>query len=205
MARIIDKKSIRSKFYIITNGEKTERNYFELIKSKKSVYEVKVLFENADPLGLVNEALKYIKDANQVWIVFDIDYTYDDGRLIPAIQMAEKNGIKYAFSNLAFEVWLISHFQQCEQPLQPDGHQRILDSYLSSQKGGLIYDKTDREQLKTYFIPKYKTAVENAKIVYQKRMKDHRERYGEYSRPEIWKWNSCTSVFKLIEALKLQK
>ena len=65
MARIIDKKSIRSKFYIITNGEKTERNYFELIKSKKSVYEVKVLFENADPLGLVNEALKYIKDANR--------------------------------------------------------------------------------------------------------------------------------------------
>lgn len=121
----------RNEFYIITNGKETEKNYFEALKSKKSPYDVKVKFENADPLGLVEYAKGFLNDSNQVWIVFDVDYTHKDGRLIPAINKAEKEGIKYAFSNLAFEVWLISHFEKCERELNADGHKQILDRYLS--------------------------------------------------------------------------
>lgn len=201
-----NKRQERDKFYIITNGQRTEYNYFTLLKSKKSsIYKVKVEFTNSDPHGLVEYARQYISDSNQVWVVFDVDNSYQEGRLEAAVRLAEKSGVKYAFSNLAFEVWLIAHFQKCDKYLDTDGHKRILDKYLSEQKNGMNYDKADEEILAKYFIPHYGTAVANAKIVYQTRMKEHREKCGENSRPPIWEWNSCTSVYKLVEALKLSK
>ena len=112
MARRSDKFIARNVFYIITNGVQTECNYFKLLKAKRSVYDVKIIFENADPLGLVQYAQRYIAEANQVWCVFDIDYTYKDKRLIPALKQAEESGIKIAYSNVAFEVWLIKAMLQ---------------------------------------------------------------------------------------------
>ena len=39
MARILKNIPQRDEFYIITNGKRTEYNYFNLIKKKKSIYE----------------------------------------------------------------------------------------------------------------------------------------------------------------------
>ena len=165
----------RDKFYIITNGKRTEYNYFTLLKSKKSIFDVKVEFTNSDPQGLVEYARQYVPDANQVWVVFDVDNSYKEGRLETAIRLAEKSNVKTAFSNLAFEVWLINHFQKCDKYLDIDGHKCSLDNYLSEQKVGLRYDKADGAILENYFIPNYLTAVTNAKVVYQTRMKEHVE------------------------------
>lgn len=193
----------RETFYIITNGKETEKNYFEALKSKRSIYDVKVKFENLDPLGLVEYAKRYLKDSNQVWVVFDVDYTYKDGRLEPALEEANLSGVRYAFSNLAFEVWLISHFEICERELDLKQHKKILNKYLSSKKKGLSYEKNDVEILKRYFLPYYRNAINNAKIVYQRKKANHELKYPG-AKPRIWEWNSCTNVYKLIEALKLQ-
>lgn len=198
-----NKRQERDKFYIVTNGKRTEYNYFTLLKAKKSIYKVKVEFTNSDPHGLVEYARQYVPDSNQVWVVFDVDNSYQEGRLEAAIRLAEKSGVKYAFSNLAFEVWLIDHFQKCSQHMGTDDHKRVLDKYLSGQKDGLQYDKTDDGILAKYFISNYTNAVTNAKIVHQTLMKEHRATCGENSRPPIWGWNSCTTVYKLVEALKL--
>lgn len=184
---------------------RTEYNYFTLLKSKKSIFDVKVEFTNSDPQGLVEYARQYVPDANQVWVVFDVDNSYKEGRLETAIRLAEKSNVKTAFSNLAFEVWLINHFQKCDKYLDIDGHKCSLDKYLSEQKVGLRYDKADGAILENYFIPNYLTAVTNAKVVYQTRMKEHVEKCGENSRPPIWNWNSCTTVYRLVEALRLSK
>lgn len=205
MARRKSSIKQRNEFYIITNGKETEKNYFEALKSKKSPYDVKIKFANADPLGLVEYAKGFLNDSNQVWIVFDIDSTHKDGRLFPALKKAEENGIKCAFSNLAFEVWLISHFEKCERPLGATEHKKILDKYLSKKKQGLTYAKNDAESLKMYFIPYYKKAINNAKIVYQKRKVTHNTEYGQNSNPKVWEWNSCTTVYKLVEALRLSE
>lgn len=194
----------RDTFYIFTNGEKTEKNYFELLKKYKSIYEVKVIFHNSDPLGLVTFACNKAENANQIWCVFDIDSSYEEGRLISAIKQAEKNEIKYAFSNRAFEVWLISHFKKCENNMDCQAHQKELDKYLAP-KTKKSYCKGDINQLEEYFIPYYMDAVQNAKIVHQNRVKDHLKKYSETSRYRIWEWNSCTTVYKLVEALKLKK
>lgn len=200
-----NKRQERNKFYIVTNGKETECNYFTLLKSKKSIYDVKVEFKNSDPQGLVEYARLYVKEANQVWVVFDVDNSYAEGRLEEAVRLAEKFGVRFAFSNLAFEVWLIDHFMQCSKQLNTADHKHILDEYLNDKKRGLSYEKNDIDTLKKYFVPNYTTAIENAKIVYQKRKKEHIEKCGEKSRPPIWEWNSCTTVFMLVEALRLSE
>lgn len=192
-------------FYIITNGAETEYNYFTLLKSRKSIYDVKVLFANKDPLGLVEYASNYLSHANQVWCVFDIDYTHRDGKLIPALNKAKKIGVKIAFSNIAFEVWLISHFKVCNKPLQIGDYQNELDNCLKDEKYKGNYSKNNQGMLSEYFIPRYAKAVENARVVHQRFLRDHGKQYDENSNPKIWEWNSCTTVYKLIEALKLSK
>lgn len=176
MSRKVNLRQIKNKFYIITNGRETEKNYFELIKAKKSIYEVLVEFQNEDSLGLVNYAIEKKKDANQVWIVFDID-NEKDNKLSQAISKADKNDINYAFSNICFEVWLVSHFMKIESEKTEKELEKILSKYLSGQKNGLEYEKNNKETLKKYFIPNYKNAVENSKIVYQKYNNEHLKKY----------------------------
>ena len=192
-------------FYIVTNGEQTEKNYFELLKSKKSIYDVKVIFHNADTVGIVRHAINYIKDANQVWVVFDIDASYKENRLLDALKLATDNDIKVAFSNLAFEVWLISHYERCEKEMSTVDHKKKLDEILAKIHPGLSYDKADKELLRKYFINKYNIASNNAKVVYQKRIAEHNRISVPSFTYKIWEWNSCTTVFKLIDALKLQQ
>lgn len=203
MARTQGTKNLRDTFYIITNGKETECNYFNLLKARQSPYNVKVVFQNEDPLGLVRFAQNLVAESNQVWVVFDVDNTYGEGKLLPAIVGAEQSGVKCAISNMAFEVWLISHFQKCKQELYADGQMKILNKHLGELKPGLIYSKNDEFLLKKYFIPNYKNAVANCKVVYQERVKELQSIYGMTSRHKIWEWNSCSTVFKLVEALKL--
>lgn len=133
MARKSNIRQTRDKFIILTNGEQSETNYFNLLKSRKSIYDIEVKFVNADPIGLVDNAEKLLPSANQIWCVFDIDYTYKDKRLLPALNKAKKIGVKIAYSNMAFEVWLISHFQQCEKHLETKDHAEILTKLLKQE------------------------------------------------------------------------
>lgn len=205
MARRSGMLTARNIFYIITNGEQNEQNYFRLLKSKHSIYDVKVIFQNADPIGLVDYASKLIKDANQVWCVFDIDYTYEENRLLPALKTASKTGVKVAYSNMAFEVWLISHYEKCDKVLYVDRYQKELDRIFKENGIKITYDKTDEKIMKKYFISKYKQAVENAKIIYQKFVKNYNDNHKNSKIFPVWEWNSSTTVYKLVEALKLKE
>lgn len=199
-----DQRKVCNDFYIITNGAQTEKNYFDLLKAKHSVYSVHVKFENADPLGLVEYAKGFLNNANQIWCVFDIDYTHDDGRLVPALNLAEQYGIKIAYSNKAFEVWLISHFKTFKIKMPIGNYSGVLTAYLNDIGYSDAYDKTDKSLLQKYFIPNYKAAIDNAKIVYQHYVKQHNEECGPNSKMPIWEWDASTTVFKLVEALKLR-
>ena len=196
---------VRKKFYILTNGHETERNYFELLKSKKSIYDVKIEFHNKSPLGLVQYGTT-LTDANQVWCVFDIDHTAEEGTLLDAINLAKKYNIQIAFSNIAFEIWLLSHFNKVEKSM--NNHQLMceMNKLLKNELGvNKNYDKSDRDLLKKYFLPHYKDAIQNSKIVYQRRINTHSQQLQGETEYRDWEWNPTTTVFKLIEALHLTK
>ena len=196
---------VRNKFYILTNGRETEKNYFELLKSKKSIYDVKIEFHNKSPLGLVKYG-QTLSDANQVWCVFDIDNNFNDGTLIQAIKLAEETGVQIAYSNIAFEVWLLSHYQKVESSYDNTRLIRQMDKLLREDlRLNRGYDKSDKELLKKHFLPKLDDAIVNSKVIYQRKVKQHEQEYMGNKNYRIWEWNSSTNVFQLIEALKLQK
>ncbi len=203
MARTKERLKIRDKFLILTNGKETEFNYFKLIKSKKSIYDVDVEYKNANPLLLIQRAIRSLDDCNQVWCVFDIDNSFEEGNLIEALNLATANGINYAFSNKAFEVWLISHFDKCEGNLNTAQLNMKMNEIIKEKlRKSQEYSKSDNEILKL-FQKNINDAIINSKIVHQKWIKQHNQEYGTNSNHRIWEWNSCTNVYELVEALKL--
>ena len=107
-------------YLIVTEGTETEVNYFENIKRKinerfRSEIIVDKITINVEgtarsTMVLVNEAIKKrsLKNYSDVWVVFDRD---DNSDFDKAISYAKKNGLKVAWSNESFELWLLLHFQ----------------------------------------------------------------------------------------------
>jgi len=59
MARKTKKIPVRDEFLIVTNGKRSEKDYFEILRNKiKSIYKIKVKFINGDPGAVVDFAMK---------------------------------------------------------------------------------------------------------------------------------------------------
>lgn len=98
----------RDTFLILTNGKNTEPSYF----SKFRLSNITLKWRPLDPLRLVKHAVAMdaLNKFDHVWVVFDKD-EFTDENFNEAINMARKSGIKVAYSNQAFEYWLLLHFE----------------------------------------------------------------------------------------------
>lgn len=94
---------------IVCEGEKTEPSYFNQFRITSA--NVKSVGEGYNTVSLVNRALALAQQGNydQVWCVFDKD-DFNDNDFNSAIQKAEANNFGVAYSNQAFEYWLLLHF-----------------------------------------------------------------------------------------------
>lgn len=94
---------------IVCEGENTEPSYFNQFRITSA--KVKSVGEGYNTISLVNRALELARQGNydRVWCVFDKD-DFKDEDFNNAIQLAEGNGFGVAYSNQAFEYWLILHF-----------------------------------------------------------------------------------------------
>lgn len=111
-------------FLIVCEGENTEPQYFKRfpVPSKTVIIEGGCNSKTA----LVNYALEKKNSARyegrEVWCVFDFDIKPDEAATQPqdfnkAILMAEANGMRVAWSNDAFELWFVLHYQALESAL----------------------------------------------------------------------------------------
>jgi hypothetical protein len=109
--RKVDTREVRQRFLIVCEGEKTEPNYFEGFRVSKVVeIDVQGLGENPSKLVQSAKELKEQEDYDQVWCVFDRDsWTVEDFN--NAIKNANAQGFKVAYSNEAFELWYVLHFE----------------------------------------------------------------------------------------------
>ena len=117
-----------------------------------------------------------------IWAVFDKDEFY----LAPAIEKALDNRIGVAWSNQAFEVWLILHFEFFTREINRTKYREILEKHLESE-----YEKNDRNLFDKTFA-KIEVAIENAKRGYQQHIAHGHEPDSACS---------CTTVYKLVEEL----
>ena len=144
-------KTICQKLLIVCEGKQTEANYFyALTKNIKSI-KCYPRGKGKDPNYLVNDAirLKAKNDVDKIWVVFDKDEV-PDNYFNDAIKKAEKNGIECAWSNAAFELWFLYHFENVTAQLSRKDYQKKLSDAVNksgkyNKKSKYQYDKTDTE------------------------------------------------------------
>jgi hypothetical protein len=165
---------LKKNIYIVCEGTNTERIYFEEIGQQDDVhekYDIKVYPSKehqrkaskkegesikTDAVSLVEEAKKEIKNYDEVWAVFDKDgYTKHE----KAFSDAQKHGIKLGFSSIAFEHWILLHYEQNRTAF--DKSQNVID-YL--EQAGYFTGYSKKADISIYPILKNltQTAIENA-------------------------------------------
>lgn len=110
VAKILEKPTI----LIVCEGENTEPSYFRQFKLSSAT--IKPIGEGYNTISLVKRAVQLSKEKSydQVWCVFDADPKPDNPNQAKnfndAVALAERKGFGVAYSNQAFEYWLILHF-----------------------------------------------------------------------------------------------
>ena len=109
----------RVRVLIVCEGEKTEPNYFGAIEKKlpKGLIELKISGLGDNTINVVESAIAVRDNADNkgnsydyVWTVFDRD-SFLPERFNEAVFLANRENIKCAYSNEAFELWYLLHFE----------------------------------------------------------------------------------------------
>ena len=136
-------------------------------------------------LSLVREAIELRSqgDYDQTWCVFDKD-DFPDEYFNQAIALAERNQVAVAYSNQAFELWYVLHFDYLHNALTRADYIRILDERLGhkyEKNSTTMYDEIRDRQT---------TAIKYA-----------RNLLSEYNPPRPAKDDPSTTVHLLVEQL----
>ncbi len=110
--RKVNTREIKQRFLIVCEGAKSEPNYFMSFRVPKNVVKIDVQGLGENPSKLVQSAKELNKEGeyDQVWCVFDRDsWTIEDFN--NAIKNAKDQRFEVAYSNEAFELWYVLHFQ----------------------------------------------------------------------------------------------
>lgn len=110
--RLVNSRETKQRFLIVCEGEKTEPNYFAALRKDHRLNAiVKVKGVGFDPSNVVDAALdeREKDDYDQVWCVFDRD-SWPAQNFNNALAGAGSNNFRVAYSNEAFELWYLLHF-----------------------------------------------------------------------------------------------
>ncbi len=158
--RKVNTREVRQRFLIVCEGEKTEPNYFRNFRGNNQVIEIDVRGVGENPSKLVDSAKRLHtqedEDYDQVWCVFDHD-DFPPEDFNNAIQNAETWKFQVAYSNEAFELWYVLHFQFLNTGVPRSDYKNKLNSLLGykyQKNSATIYDELFEKQ---------PTAIKNAK------------------------------------------
>ncbi len=198
-------KEIRVYFLIVCEGEKTEPNYFKSFKNnvKTFIFSIETLGEGSNTKDLVKRTIKAKNNSSQeydsVWAVFDRD-SFSSNSFNSAIDLANNNNIKVGWSNEAFELWYLLHFQYRNTSMSRDNYKKAIEDEINAK---IIANSKGKN-------PK--------KFQYKKNSQDMYsilEKYGNQSQAVLWAkklesnqlcnnfaiHNPCTRIHLLVEEL----
>lgn len=181
--RPVNRREMRPVFLIVCEGEKTEPNYF---RSFRVNADVEVVGTGRSPLGVVEHAKESGKkrEYTEIWVVFDRD-DFSAEEFNNAIRNAEQAGFGVAYSNQAFELWYLLHFDYHDTALSRNRYQDIL-----TQKLGREYRKND-PTIYYELEDRQPGAIRNARRLLESYLPDHNPA----------KDDPCTAVHTLVERL----
>jgi len=125
--RVFGTRSPRHYFLIVCEGEKTEPLYFEGLKKDLPLgtLQIKIEIEGLgnNTVSLVAKAQKekakrekFGLQVDKLWVVFDRD-AFPSAHFNEAIETCKREGFDCAWSNEAFELWYLLHFQYLNRQL----------------------------------------------------------------------------------------
>jgi hypothetical protein len=192
---VVDAQEVLQRFLIVCEGEKTEPNYFEGFRVPQLV--VDTVGTGRNTLSLVEEAIRLKGEKeiealrrgrtpyDQVWCVFDRD-SFDADDFNNAIHKAEAAGFQVAYTNEAFELWYLLHFDDHRAALHRSQYYEILTDRL-----GWGYQKNSR-RMYAELLNRQPEAIRRAESL--------RAGYRTNHNPQ--QDNPCTTVHLLVRALR---
>jgi len=179
----------RENILIVCEGE-TEKIYFEAFPLKSA--NLKTISTGSNTKTLIQRAKRESEDAikrdesyDQVWCVFDRD-SFSKEQFNTAIQMAQSSGFQVAWSNEAFELWYVLHFEYLNAGITRDQYCQKLDTLI-----GRKYEKT-YPYMYNEMLPGQNTAIQNAEKLLRT--------YHDNTQPADC--NPSTKVHLLVQELK---
>jgi len=189
------------RFLIVCEGTKTEPDYFRALVSNdySEVRSEEIIGEGRSTVALVERTMQIRAEIesrkglkfDRVWVVFDRD---DNEDFNEAIALAGKYGFHAAWSNNAFELWYLLHFQYCDTAITRYAYIEKLESAIRSLKGdnSFVYKKGDGQM----YTLLQETGDESKAIRWARNLRKN------YSGNDFAKMDPCTMVFKLVEELR---
>ena len=159
-------REIKQSFLIVCEGEKTEPDYFKAFRMTAAT--VKAVGQAMNTMTLVSKAIsireadqKRKKVYDQCWVVFDKD-DFPAKDFNQAIQFAEKNGFRVAYSNQAFEYWFLLHYNLYTGAIHRSQYKDMLTKLT-----GMPYSKSEGYGAVMYnlLLSRQQQAINNAETV----------------------------------------
>jgi len=147
-------KEVVCRILIVCEGEKTEPKYFQAFNKRKVgnvVYDLTLDGGGINTLTVVNKAIELRDNANpkfdRIWAVFDKD-SFSAKNFNAAILRAQSQGIYCAWSNEAFELWYLLHFNNITAPMGREKYKAAISRAVNTSpkyknKKLYIYQKND--------------------------------------------------------------
>lgn len=137
--------SIRKSYLICTEG-KTETIYFGHYKSStgpvvvaldKSDHKVSLVKKTIEERDVRIQAGEFDEEIDEAWVVLDRDANplkrVDKAHFNRALELAKTNNIHVAYSNDAFELWFLLHYQDLWAATHRDHLYKILSTHRNEK------------------------------------------------------------------------
>lgn len=197
--RVAKNRKVPCRILIVSEGEKTEPNYFRKFCVQHNamfVYEVTCEGTGENTVKVVDKAIS-LRDSqivpyDSVWAVFDRD-SFPTQNFNAAISKANANGINVAWSNEAFELWYLYHFQNRVTAMNRDDYKAAISKAINNTgkwkgKKPYKYAKNDEQN---YAIM---TTFGDMDVAIKNAQKQHASFTDAYYASH----NPCTTVYKLV-------
>lgn len=174
-------------FLIICEGTKTEPNYLKSFRVLSA--NVEIIGTARNTMSLVYYAQEMLAERpdefDEIWLVFDKD-SFSRRNFNNAVFFCESHyeeGFRVAYSNEAFELWYLLHYDAVKKPLS-----RFRYAEFLSQRLGSSYRKNDPHMYRK-LRERQPIAIENARRLFANRSNSPARD------------NPSTTVFQLVEEL----
>lgn len=189
----------KKRFLIVCEGQ-TEELYFKSFPVLTA--DVKSIHQGCSKSSLVECVADYLDGENydEIWCVFDMDYKPDvKGQFEDfnnAIKFASEAGYKCAYSNDAFELWFVLHYQYIDQEQLRTFFFTTLSSYW-----GLNYEKNGKKR--SFALSIYNRLLQDPNANQSFAIQNAGKLFENQKEKIYHLQNPVTTVFKLVNELNL--